>query len=486
MAKNRNRRRSPAAAVPPPLDLLTADMRRHVAELGIPSLTAYFEWCRQHGFTCSLDKPGLARRREIEYARSLGGSARLAAHERVRNPAEAVQRLLDGEAPASAEHHAVAVVLRDSCAPAERRALLAHVLRHLAAVLPGCLRPSCAGLGIALHMAEHWPAALRPVVDWRPRTHNERRALGSFVAHVFARYEAPPWLLDAWFATDPSAALHRRWYLHVVAGNSLRTAPGLPLPLTKRMAHECMRAPAGLTVSEALRFGQVRGLGGTNRLATAIVATRLGSAFAHDDFWRTFVLFCVRHRVDDAGRVTAMVDFVHEHRHGAGVVVDERGRRSEMAPLHPGLSMHGRTPESLQKQIDAWHGRLGTLRVHDAHVRWPASGVVGYCSVTDAGEPGECTWQVRELCTALELRRESAIMRHCAQSYVARCQRGETAIFALTWKQGERTESIATIEVRGGKVVQARGRANRALTAAAREHVRRWAQAAALPISSWV
>jgi hypothetical protein len=334
-----------------------------------------------------------------------------------------------------------------------------------------------------LHTAEHHAAVVRPVVDWAPRTHNERRALGSFVAHVFARYEAPAFLLGAWFLTDDAAALHRRWYLHVAAGNNLRTAPELPFPLTKRMAHECLLAPPELSVLEVLRFGEVRGLGGSHRLARSVVVSRLGRDFTHDDFWRTFVLFCVRHGVDDAGRVTAMVDFLHAHRHGERGAVDERGVVAEVAPVQPCLSMHGRTPESLQKQIDAWHGRLGKGSARDVGVSWAPSGIAGYHAVCDEGGPGLVVWSVRELCTALELRRESMVMKHCVYSYLARCLRSEVAIFTMMWTHCEHPVTVATIEVRDRRIVQARGRADRALTAVAREHLRRWAAAAGLAIA---
>ncbi len=59
-------------------------------------------------------------------------------------------------------------------------------------------------------------------------------------------------------------------------------------------------------------------------------------------------------------------------------------------------------------------------------------------------------------------------MQHCVFSYVTRCVHGESSIFTLTKQVGTQAPTtLATIEVRGGRVVQARGRANRKMPAAA-------------------
>jgi hypothetical protein len=59
------------------------------------------------------------------------------------------------------------------------------------------------------------------------------------------------------------------------------------------MAHHFMLAPDHFTVEAALRFGQVRGLGGSEVLAGAVAATRLGRSFEHDEFWRSVLQFFV-------------------------------------------------------------------------------------------------------------------------------------------------------------------------------------------------
>jgi hypothetical protein len=486
MAKNRNRRRPPVARPSLSLTVLGDDMRRHVAALGFADLAVYLAWCRHHGLPGGITKSSQQRRCEQELVSRLGADVRLRERVRLRNPVEAVRRVLAGEELPDERYREVAAVLRDTAVPRAQQQLLAAVLQRLAVTMPETLEPGGAGLRVAMRIATHHAAVVRSVDDWSPRSHNEAHSLLALVQHVFARYPAPACLLDAWLATDEASALHRRWYLHVVAGNNLRKATGLPIELTKRMAHAFEHAPVRLSVNEALRYAQVRGLGGSARLALTLAGTHLGRDFANDDFWRTFVLFCSRHSVDDAGRVVAMVDFLHEHRHVVRLVVDVDGRQVEVPPAQPHLAMHGRTPESLQKQVDAWHRRLGRGAGTEPRARWLPSDVPGYRSVADEGAADQCVWTVHELCSAIELRHESVVMRHCVVGYAGRCARGDIRIFTLTRAHGDVVRSIATFEVRDRKIVQARGYANAALKPAAKEHMQRWAAGAGLTITAWV
>ena len=76
---------------------------------------------------------------------------------------------------------------------------------------------------------------------------------------------------SVWFLGNGREAVRQQgWFLHVGRGQNIRTAD-LPLPYTKRMAHRFMQAPADFTVEAALRWGQIHGLGGKERLARTII-----------------------------------------------------------------------------------------------------------------------------------------------------------------------------------------------------------------------
>jgi hypothetical protein len=63
--------------------------------------------------------------------------------------------------------------------------------------------------------------------------------------------------------------------------------------MTKKMEHNFLHAPDHFTPEESIRYAQVLGLGGKKNLADAIVATRLGKHFGHEEFWRTVIQFFI-------------------------------------------------------------------------------------------------------------------------------------------------------------------------------------------------
>ncbi|MGK0205586.1 MAG: hypothetical protein ACI9S9_004677, partial [Planctomycetota bacterium] len=335
--------------------------------------------------------------------------------------------------------------------------------------------------------------AIRSPDDWSPTTHNERRSLLSLIRHLFANYPVASCLERSWFEVHDQARHHQRLYLHVAQGHNLRTAD-LPIAYTKKMAHCFPEAPADFNVVEALRFGQVRGLGGAANLAIAVCATRLGCGFEHDDFWRSVMQFCIRHDIREVGEVTAIVDYVHEQRFGAQVFVDENRRQHEMPPPQPLLTMAGRTPETLRRQIQVWHMRLGRGSSRNSRLRWAPSGIPGYREAEKASNKsrnGERAapprvWTVRELCSGDALRQESLVMQHCVFSYSSQCARGTTRIFSMRIEHQGQLQTVLTIEVRGVAIVQARGRRNLSPSKKARAVMERWAAGADLQIRSFV
>ena len=67
---------------------------------------------------------------------------------------------------------------------------------------------------------------------------------------------------------DCDTALYQDWFLHIGRGENIRKAAGLPVPLTKMMAHHFLLAPDGCTIVQAIRWGQLCGIGATARRAS--------------------------------------------------------------------------------------------------------------------------------------------------------------------------------------------------------------------------
>ncbi len=215
-------------------------------------------------------------------------------------------------------------------------------------------------------------------------------------------------------------------------GRNIRTAD-VPLALTKKMAHEFALAPEHDSIDRALRRGQVRGLGGSKELARAIVATRLGRSFEDEDFWRTVVHFFVNHPELGLEHVGPIVDYLHDQRFVAQEVFVEEGDVSP-GPPQPNLSMKGRTPRSLLRQVGEWHVRLRRLLPVRAF-HWGPSGIGEFRWEEPPGDrPGYRGWTIRELLSSGALHREGAAMRHCVATFARACARREASIWSMRFE----------------------------------------------------
>ena len=308
----------------------------------------------------------------------------------------------------------------------------------------------------------------------------------SLARHLLASYPVPHFLTSVWFEGRSVEARRRQgWYLHLGSGRNIRTAD-LPLPYTKKMAHEFLQAPDHFTVAAALRWGQIRGLGGSKELALAIAATRLGRSFESEDFWVTVVHFLVNHPELGLAEVGPVVDYLHHQRFIPEELFLNDGFRVELDPPQPKLSMKGRTPRSLLRQVGDWHEKLKHPGKFTS-LKWKPSGIGEFRHVErDAAEGLRC-WTIRELTSGEELRREGDSMRHCVASYAGACARRETSIWSMRFQDGERWYRVMTIEVDPATrtICQARRRGNAPPNEKALAVMRLWAGREGLKFGFW-
>jgi hypothetical protein len=130
-----------------------------------------------------------------------------------------------------------------------------------------------------LALIRNSPQWLRPLAEWRPRSHNPDRQFSSLARHLFAEYDVPVFMDQAWLQDN---AAHQEWFRHIGRGGNIRTAPGLPTPLTKKMAHHFLEAPQDYSIEAAILWGQVHALGSDRRLADALRETRLTQALPRE------------------------------------------------------------------------------------------------------------------------------------------------------------------------------------------------------------
>ena len=331
-------------------------LQAHLRALGLSSVEEYVAWCVRHGFSRRTAKHWRLRLKERAFASRAAADARLARKKQeVRRPENAIQAIFRGEVT---EEQVTEAHLKTVCrafqssksCPRTRRAfldLLTHAGRcaDFFATQPVIAQHGRLDgntfIGGLLALAHHAADWLRPVEEWKPQTHNARRQFASLARHLFARWPVPAFMDSVWFKGVSAQALQvQRWFLHVGRGENIRTAD-LPLPYTKRMAHHFMQAPADCTVEAALRWGQIHGLGGNERLARAVIGTRLGTDFEHDDFWITVLQFFVANPMLDTAHVGPVIDYIHQQRFVPQEVFVAPGVVERKSPPQPNFNDEG-------------------------------------------------------------------------------------------------------------------------------------------------
>ncbi len=481
---------------------LNPDLLTHIRSLGLTGVEDYIAWCAEHGFSRRTDKHWRLRLKERTYATRAIADARLAQKKQeLRKPEKIIQRIFNGELHEDdvTQPHLKAVCRACKSAQESRRTRLAFhdLLQHvgMCSDLVNC-QPVISQYGWQagntfvdglLALARHSRNWTRPVADWKPQTHNTRRQFSSLARHLFAEWPVPPFMDSVWFLGNSRAAVQQQgWFLHIGRGQNIRTAD-LPLPYTKRMAHHFMQAPSDLTVEAALRWGQIHGLGGSERLVRAIMGTRLGTDFEHDDFWITVFQFFIANPMLDLAQVGPLIDYIHQQRFVsqdgfiAPGVVERRG------PAQPNFTMKGRTPASLLRQVDSWHKSLA--KVQQPKAEWPPSGTPTFEFIEGGEKSGNLkVWTITELLSTKALVAEGRKMKHCVATYAHSCASGDCSIWTLEVETFEGRSKILTIEVQTATklICQARGKCNMLPGDKHRGILRRWAEQARLQLAKHV
>lgn len=488
---------------------LDRDLLRHIEGLGLSSIEDYQAWCTRNGFSRKLNKHWKQLSRERYLSQESKAKERLKQKKREqRNQIDVLFAICRGELSESdvtlPHLKRLCKAMRTNGTPpharrVDRKALM-RLLRHLdecrakffrstsAKTLPG-EQAGHTYIDAIVRSASHSDSWQRAVEEWKPRSHSPSRQFASLLRHLFAKHDDVPLFLDAvWFAGQNAEAEERReWYVHIGRGKNIRTC-NLPIPLTKKMAHHFMRAPRDVTIAEALRWGQVHGLGGDELLARAIFGTRLTESFKHDDFWSTVIRWFVANPMLDRSHVGPIVDYLHYQRFVPEQNYTAPGVRQEGVPPQPRLSMKGRTPEGVLRRVNEWHRKLANNNRYQVR-QWQSIGIEGfeYLEGSEKNRSLKC-WTIRELLSSNALQTEGRQMKHCVATYAASCARGHCSIWTMEVESQMGVSKAVTIEVRNSArlICQVRGKANRLATEKERRIIQRWAEVAGLRVASYV
>ena len=476
-------------------DQIDEALAEHFSALGVGTVSAYKLWCYRHGLGKTLDKTATQRAEELALYASLQAPVDPeASREHDPRRAELVDRLFRGEMEGekltdllSRLRNERDGLVGDAGAQEALQRLVQHVEKY-----GNLLRPMLvikrlgrnsqntyiAALG---QLARHYKDWLRPIEDWRPDTTKERVQFGALSRYLLARYEVATPMDAAWFQGHTEAAYEQqRWFKHVAGGQNLRTA-GLPMTITKRMAHLFMQINStGHTLIQALRIAQIQALDGDRHLTWSVANTPLGDSLENEDFWVSVVHFCVNnYPMLDQSYVQPMYDYIHHHKYRPEQITRPDGTAVEGPPPMPNFGMKGRSAAKLIYQVDQWHETLSGNE--DVPLKtWAATGFADFrLEEYDEFLKHNLVWSVYELCTSQQLQTEGRVMGHCVFSYTDQCLRGATSIWSIRVLNPNDEEGIEkyvlTIAVDNAKrtVTQAAGKFNMNLNQKAKQEKKR-------------
>ena len=475
-------------------------LRSHLEALGLRSDEEYKDWCGQHGFSRTIHKSWKQLERErLVVTRQIATVRLKRAKQGRRRTRETIHEIFAGRVKAVdvSQQHLLAICRAYEATKKDRRAKLAalELLLH-AEPLTDFLdtRQAIPAYGYEtgntyvealVALATHRNSWIRPVDKWRPRTHNTRRQFASLARHLLAEFPVPTFMDSVWFKGTSKAAREQQiWFRHVGIGQNIRTAQ-LPIPYTKRMAHHFLKAPNDYGVEAALRWGQILAFGGDSRIANAVVATRIGHTFEHDEFWTTVVRFFVDNPMLDTAHYGPIIDYLHHQKFVAQEEFVRPGVMERRPPPQPNLSMKDRNPMTLVLQVERWHRRLA-FEFNESNVDWPSTGISEFEFVEGRKESNNMKrWTIREILSGRALISEGRKMQHCVASYAGSCLRRQSSIWAMEVDGFEGRKKVLTVEVnpRSKTICQARGKQNAMPDENAKTILRRWAAQAGLQLA---
>ena len=233
------------------------------------------------------------------------------------------------------------------------------------------------------------------------------------------------------------------------------------------MAHEVMQAPADLTVVEALRWGQCLGFGGSPELARAILATRVGRSFEHEEFWSTVIQFLARQKSLNLELIRPIIDYLQFRKFEPQEIPGPDGGVDLGPSLEPNLSIKSRSLPKLLARVDRWRATFTPEMLAAAELAKAASGSTRhrtmacyYAQEEDETTARTLTWTIQELSNARSLANEGEAMGHCLSATAVKLS--ETSIWSAQVVDGDRLKRILTvaIDIESRVVTQARDRFN--------------------------
>lgn len=468
--------------------------------LGFKSVMEYHNWCLSHGFSTKANKTQREFSTERELIRQQKANEYLLKSKQI-NFKRMLKDYLKGfknqeDKTPFPNGYDVFADLKDIYHNSENPEFKEQVFRFAQQLINADLNEKVNNqyrlVEVLRNIVRYHPNWVRSPDLWRIKSHNTYRQFSSILRNLFCLYEMPDFMDKIWLQPNPRDI---SWYFHMGKGLNIRTAEDLPIPFTKKMAHHFCKAPSSYQINEAIRYGQVLSIGGNARLADCLRETRLCREFGtpnSETFWESVIRWFSVQAMFDYTNVGPIIDYVHNQRFVPTTEIVD-GIAERRPPLEPNLTMNGRNPETLLRQVHEWHAQLNRARRgarynayqrQYADLKWAKSTIRDF-EFTEGQDKNKKTWRIQELLTSEELQDEGRQMSHCVSSYAYSCHEGRSTIWSMNKQDrlGRTRELTIEVSMADRKIVQIRGKMNKMPNDQQLIVINRWAQQARLSIS---
>ncbi|MEZ6045191.1 MAG: PcfJ domain-containing protein [Planctomycetaceae bacterium] len=470
----------------------------HLQQLGLKSISEYKEWCTRNGFSKKLHKSFRQRRREIMHQQRERAIEQMNLRRRVdRTPAEAIERAFRNKGQSRHPDQIINTALKfafEACqCQRERRVLKklflelhdkVNFLYYTEDSTRRAIWRDNPYLMCLVRLARYERNWIRPIGSLKLWGKDIAQHFLTLINHLFMTWPIPKFMYQVWFIDDYLNELPRKWFVYLSRGRNIFHAQIAPHYTRKMVAH-FLDAPQKSSIKQAMLWGRVRGLGGSEALAKAISSSDIIDNHRNIEFWSNVIKWLIRYESEVVLRVNSIIEYIYDQKfYRRYEYID--GNWTHIDPPAPNLTMKDRKPAAIFRQIEEWHFQACRNCTNPV---WNKSGIDDFAYKEELDENNLFRqWRVRELVTIVELLQEASQMRNCVASYANDCSTYGSSIWSLTSEQESSCKNELTIQVvnENREIVQAKAFSNQRPSKRQRSILRKWAEQANLKISRYV
>ncbi|MEM7183415.1 MAG: PcfJ domain-containing protein [Spirochaetota bacterium] len=329
-----------------------------------------------------------------------------------------------------------------------------------------------------LSLAAFGSQFIRPIEDWEGNYTSPRETFYSLFQHLLGEYPTAKFLHSVWMDTkSKDSRIRQAYHIQIARGKSFRRI-NPELNFTRQMEHWFLQAPDHYSYTEAIRFGQMKGMKSEDWLIQAIVDSRLGRNLDNEKFWRQILHFLHKNQYKNLceQKVGMIIDFLQAIKFERKKIYGTHGIFYQEPP-QADFSLRGVTCKSLLALSEDWHERVHREK-EKGFANWNKSHLGDFEYVEKVQDPQTPTkyWSIKELLTNNELFWEGRNLRHCVRTYESQCIKRQTTIWSMAYFIKDKRLRVLTIEVNpfNKRVVQVRGKNNRFATKSELKIIQRW------------